>query len=84
MMIYITGDTHGRFKKIKLFCRENNTTKDDIMIILGDAGINYFLDERDEQLKNNLMTLPMKSQVKIRTNRGVFTGYRTEYRRQDH
>ena len=46
-MIYITGDTHRDFTRIKKFCQEQNTSVDDIMIILGDAGINYMLDEHD-------------------------------------
>ena len=46
-MTYITGDTHGRFGRIKEFCNEQKTTKEDIMIILGDVGINYYLDKRD-------------------------------------
>ena len=39
-MIYLTGDTHGNFDRIRRFCEINNTTKDDVLIILGDAGIN--------------------------------------------
>ncbi len=39
-MIYITGDKHGSFNEIKKFCKENNTTKDDVIIILGDVGLN--------------------------------------------
>ena len=35
-MIYITGDTHARFDRVELFCKENNTSKEDILIILGD------------------------------------------------
>ena len=45
--IYITGDKHGDFREILYFCYENKTTLNDIMIILGDAGINYYADERD-------------------------------------
>lgn len=40
-MIYITGDTHGSFERIANFCKMMNTTEKDIMIILGDAEINY-------------------------------------------
>lgn len=40
-MMYITGDTHGDFSRFDSFCKENKTTKDDIMIVLGDAGINF-------------------------------------------
>lgn len=32
-MIYLTGDTHGEFKRIADFCDENSTTKEDVMII---------------------------------------------------
>jgi len=51
-MVYITGDTHGYFHEIETFCYENGTTKDDVMIILGDAGINYFMDYKDKQIKS--------------------------------
>ena len=56
-MIYITGDKHGDFYDIKEFCTINETTKKDILIILGDAGINYYLDERDNILKEELLKL---------------------------
>lgn len=58
-MVYITGDTHGNFDRIKRFCRFNNTTKNDVIIILGDAGINYYLDSRDYKLKQELQNLPI-------------------------
>lgn len=58
-MIYITGDTHGRFDRILKFCEENETTKDDILIILGDAGINYWEDSRDKRLKKKLAQFPI-------------------------
>lgn len=57
MHFYITGDTHGDFSRIEEFCRENDTTKEDVMIILGDAGINYWLNNADRQLKNDLTDL---------------------------
>ena len=58
-MIYITGDTHRDFARIFDFCRENETTADDVLIILGDAGINYFLDDSDRELKEELSTLDL-------------------------
>ena len=58
-MIYITGDTHGSFYRVRDFCRSNNTTTDDVMVILGDAGINYWLDIRDEILKIRISELPI-------------------------
>lgn len=40
-MIYITGDTHGEFGRIEAFCRRFGTCREDVMVILGDAGINF-------------------------------------------
>ena len=56
-MIYLTGDTHRDFDRIFDFCADNDTTTDDVLIILGDAGINLFLDESDRELKKVLSTL---------------------------
>lgn len=58
-MIYITGDTHRNFKRVRDFCEKNNTSKEDILIILGDVGINYYLDESDLLLKEELQELPI-------------------------
>lgn len=57
--IYITGDTHGDFKKILYFCDKYKTSKKDIMIVLGDAGINYYLDNYDYILKEELLNYPI-------------------------
>lgn len=59
MHFYITGDTHGDFSRIAEFCSENETTPEDVLIILGDAGINYWLNQRDRDLKNELSDLPI-------------------------
>ncbi len=56
-MIILTGDTHRDFDRIFDFCAEYGTTRDDIMVILGDAGINYFLDAYDYALKQWLAGL---------------------------
>ena len=58
-MIYITGDTHRRFERVRDFCNKINTTKDDILIILGDAAINYYRDESDVNLKQVISKLPI-------------------------
>lgn len=56
-MIYITGDVHGFFGRVHRFAREYKTTEDDILIILGDAGINYWGNPKDKKLKNRLKGL---------------------------
>jgi len=58
-MIYITGDTHSDFTRVIEFCHHRRTTPDDILIILGDAGINYYANERDRHLKKQLSALPI-------------------------
>lgn len=58
-MIYITGDTHGDFRNVARFCEKMQTNKDDVLIILGDAGINYYGGEQDTKKKEYLETLPI-------------------------
>lgn len=58
-MIFITGDVHGHFKRIEEFCRRFSTDKKDILIILGDAGINGRGWVRDHVKKEWLETLPL-------------------------
>lgn len=58
-MIYITGDTHRDFRRVAAFCDTVESTKDDILIILGDAGINYFGEPKDSVLKKELNNLPI-------------------------
>ncbi len=58
-MIYITGDTHRNFSHIKKFCQKQNTTIEDTLIVLGDACINYMLDEHDVEFKRYLASFPI-------------------------
>lgn len=64
MSIYIMGDIHGSFKPIRDFHLRHNTNKEyiqdnnKVMILLGDAGLNYFFNERDESFKKKLGKYP--------------------------
>ena len=58
-MIYVTGDTHGKFQRITDFGEQEKTSREDIMIILGDAGINYSGWVLDREKKELLKTLPI-------------------------
>ena len=60
MNIFITGDTHREFQRIWEFAEETPVawSKEDVLIILGDAGINYYLDDDDRSLKYELSMLP--------------------------
>lgn len=54
---FITGDKHRNFGKVKEFCREMNTRRKDVLIVLGDTGFNYYDDRRDDELKKEISGL---------------------------
>lgn len=58
-MIYITGDTHGDFDRVKEFCQKMDTSKEDILIVLGDVGLNYYGGRRDRIRKMLVEALPI-------------------------
>lgn len=58
-MIYITGDTHGDFSRLRFFCKNQNTSNEDTIIILGDAGLNYYLNKKDIKLKQMVSNIPI-------------------------
>ena len=58
-MYYITGDLHRTFDKVYDLCENQSTSLDDVLIVLGDAGINYYLDYSDRTLKEELSRLPI-------------------------
>lgn len=56
-MYLITGDRHADFKDIIFYVTCGTIKKGDTIIILGDSGFNYYLNVRDDMLKevvNNL------------------------------
>ena len=50
-MVYYTGDIHGSKFEIVCLCKKLKLTADDIIVILGDVGANYYEDVRDAELK---------------------------------
>lgn len=54
---FITGDKHRNFQYVKDFCRDVNTRRKDVLIILGDTGFNYYEDVRDDKLKKEIANL---------------------------
>ena len=58
-MYYITGDTHGDFTRIERFCERFHPTRDDVMIILGDSGFNYYGGKRDQRVKQHMAEMPI-------------------------
>ena len=53
-MIYFSGDIHGYPWEIKKFCKRQRLTKDDVLVLLGDVGANYYGDGRDDLMKDAL------------------------------
>lgn len=58
-MVYLTGDTHGNFFRIMDFCINQETSLNDTLVILGDAGINYYKNKKDVALKKLISHLPI-------------------------
>lgn len=61
--IFVMGDIHGRCEPVRDFYNKNKeklnlNETENYMILLGDAGLNYFLNERDKKIKKKLSKLP--------------------------
>ena len=56
--IYVTGDTHADFRDLITKSIRYSITDRDLLIILGDVGINYFGDWRDQRDKDELAMIP--------------------------
>ena len=52
--VYILGDIHGSFKPVRSFFQKVQPKEDDVLILLGDAGLNFWFDYRDKNLKEKL------------------------------
>lgn len=86
-MIYVTGDTHGDFTRVINFCEKHATSRcDDVMIILGDHGANYYGEKESRRFKRLLSTLPLtfvlirgnhdrRPSPKFHTERPIDTGH---------
>ena len=57
--LFIRGDTHGNFNFLPYFCQTYNTTVEDTLVVLGDAGINYYLNKTDRKLKEWIKKQPI-------------------------
>jgi len=53
-MVYITGDIHGSAEPLYDLFERFQPTKDDIIVLLGDVGVNYTGRMRDRLLKQEL------------------------------
>lgn len=59
MAYYITGDCHAHFEKLIWLARFNKKLgKEDVIILLGDVGLNYFGADKDRENKKILADFP--------------------------
>ena len=58
-MFYITGDLHGQFDRVRAFCKQRLTLATDVLIVLGDPGVNNFKGEKDKKIKEAIKKLPI-------------------------
>ena len=56
-VITITGDTHRKFERLLSFTKKFGVVSGDLMIILGDACINYYGGGKDDLIKYRLSKL---------------------------
>ena len=56
-MVYYTGDIHGNPTQLEAFCQHWNLQVDDIIVLLGDVGSNYYTGKQDDEIKRRLNTL---------------------------
>ena len=63
MKTYAIGDLHGRFQPVRDFHSRHHTDReynkaDKYLILLGDSGLNYYLNSRDKAFKKKLSNYP--------------------------
>lgn len=59
--VYVTGDTHGNFDWLPGWCEDYATTKNDLLIIMGDAGFMYYGQDkaREKYIKKAVEDCPI-------------------------
>lgn len=57
MRIIIHGDIHGSTGGLAVLCDYLKLTQQDILVLLGDVGANYYLNEYDDRVKEQLNAL---------------------------
>lgn len=59
-MVYVTGDVHGYFGRIVRFAQTRpSPSPDDVLVILGDVGANFWCDENDDRIRDALGNLSL-------------------------
>ncbi len=59
-MLYATGDVHGYHGRLVRFCGSlPDPSPDDVLVVLGDVGANYWCDDSDLRVRAALGGLPL-------------------------
>lgn len=56
-MIFFTGDIHGNVNGVADFINKVHPTMEDVIVLLGDVGANYYNGCKDYLMKQCLYTL---------------------------
>lgn len=64
-MILYTGDIHGDVTGVVNMIHAYSLRKDDVIVLLGDVGINFYMDNRDTDSKNYLNKALEESGAKV-------------------
>lgn len=57
--IFVKGDCHGDLNFLKSWCKANQTTKEDYLVLCGDVGLNYFLNKVENKKKYQISNCPI-------------------------
>lgn len=85
--IYIIGDIHGDTAPIDNFYRHNkdnlsNDYRENVLVILGDFGANFYLNNKDERFKEHIQQYPI-TYFAIRGNHEERPSFLAEYHPAD-
>ena len=82
MEIFITGDTHGDFRRFRpdIFYEQEHMTKEDLVLVCGDFGGIWYGDPRDDAGLDWLDSLPYTTAFVLgnHENYDDYTGYPKE------
>ena len=54
-MVYITGDIHGEVRRVSEMIEKYEITPEDIIVILGDVGMNYYGNKKGDRHRKKKM-----------------------------
>ena len=54
-MVYLTGDIHGNVRDALWLIQKHQLTPNDILVLLGDVGLNYYGNEQGDKKRKRLL-----------------------------